>query len=232
MKQQRSIFPLGCLLFLLSILTACSATTINNGKAISWDTIQSFAVTSRSTDEWLLEKSIEKELVMMGFTPVTAAEQPDLLVSFAPTTTKDLNQESQRISRLKNLHFDFFQPGKQTPRTQIDYSFPIAGNLPDPEAAVKEIFAELKKQIGQSESTRQPAQVPTSKLADENNSTGSLETRVADQQSSPEAETQLEQADAAKPETSEAEKTSPLWMPRFKSWGIDNDDNGSSTDVY
>lgn len=221
MKKQFISFS-GILILFLA-LVGCAATTIDSNERIDWHQVRSISVLPPQQDQWNLAELIQQKLATMNIVSIDNRAQADLVITFSPAVTEDLTQDSQRVTRLRSLHLDFFKPGSEVPITRIDYEFPLSVDLPDAAAGIDEIFAELSNTVDKHEvvtiptAITEPEEVPTTQQVTE------PKTRLGHTAQGPvptdnkqEAQQTTKQGPTEKPST----QTPPSWTPRFKSWGL------------
>ncbi len=219
--NKQIIWASSILLFLVTFL-GCSTTSIRGTEKIDWQKIHYAKVEETQKDHWSFADLIRQELATMGIAIATPTQQPDVLITFTPFATEDLNQESQRVQRLRRLHLDFFQTGADTPTTQIDYEFQQGVDMPDPTTGIREIFTALKTKSKASEpSAKQPheAEVVRPKASAPSKQPVDTIKEIADSPTPTkvdQAVTQTIREEATEPVTEEPSS----WTPRFKSWGF------------
>lgn len=177
---------------------------------------------------------------------------PDLLVRFFVKEAPDLNEDGRRITRLQSFHLQFVDPASDNPVAVADYFYPTTEVRPSPGDGVVAAFAGLRQNIRPGKSVagpqaekaasaiRQPAVItppapqqkaPIGKALPHtpalDHAPGKLTAPAAEkvEASGPAEKSAPEQGPPAA-DQSEVYKLAPTttspWIPRLKSWGLEN----------
>jgi hypothetical protein len=131
------------LLISLPLLFGCASMQVKDSGIFDWDGISTVSLNQPDSDPWALVPIIENELKAMGLN-TDPGRTPDLLLSFETREGRDLDADSEIVTRLKSLHIYLADPAKSTRIAAIDYFYPPTGEI-DPATGVEESFSAIRQ---------------------------------------------------------------------------------------